>query len=490
MGRRTMNSTGAAPEGLMIGGERAGAADGRTLNIFNPSNGQQIARVAQAGSGDIDRAVRVASATFASAEWGGRAPADRARMVMRLGQLISEGSEELAALETRDTGKPLSQSRADAAAAARYFEFFAGIADKLMGETIPVGPGYLDYTLREPIGVAAHIVPWNYPLQIASRGVAAALSAGCTVVLKPSSAAPLTCLRLGELALEAGLPPGALNVVPGTGADAGAALAGHPGVGRITFTGSFETGRQVAAIAAQRVCPISLELGGKSPNIVFADADLDAAASGVLSSIFVNAGQMCGAGSRLLVEREAHKPLLERLLERVRAIRLGPGIDDPDMGPLISAEQLDRVESYIQSARDEGAQVLAGGNRPRNPELAGGFFIEPTLIDGVSPDMRVAQEEIFGPVLAIIPFDGVDSAVDLANGIRFGLVAGIWTRDISLAIAMAERVEVGQVYVNTFGPGSPELPVAGRKDSGYGVAKGLEAVRGYLHLKNVLIKYG
>jgi len=358
-----------------------------------------------------------------------------------------------------------------------------------MGHTIPLGPRFLDFTIREPIGVSAQIVPWNYPIQISARGVAPALAAGCTVVLKPSSEAPMTALRLGEIALECGLPGGVLNVVPGTGSEAGAALASNPEINQLTFTGSLEVGVQVAKMAAENVVPVVMELGGKSPNIVFADAVLEPTVKGVANAIFQNAGQTCSAGSRLLVERKMHDAFVERLVEHATSMRIGPGVDDPDIGPIISKRQLDTIHRYVESARTEGATVVAGGNRPVDPTLGGGYYFQPTLLDHVSPNMQVAQEEIFGPVLSIICFDELDEAAELANRSQYGLLAGVWTRDINKALILATRIKVGQVYVNTYGAGGGvELPFGGYKKSGYGREKGLEALASYTQVKNVCIR--
>jgi acyl-CoA reductase-like NAD-dependent aldehyde dehydrogenase len=411
--------------------------------------------------------------------------------MQRIAQALRDRLEELATLESRDNGKPLRQARTDVQVAARYFEFFAGIADKIMGHTIPLGPGYLDYTVREPIGVSAHIVPWNYPIQIGARGVAPALAAGCAVVLKPSSEAPMTALRLGEIALACGLPPGVLNVVPGTGSEAGTALAGHPHINQLTFTGSVDVGIQVAKMAAQNVVPVVMELGGKSPNIVFADADFDLAVQGVATAIFQNAGQTCSAGSRLLVERKAHREFVERLAAKANGMRVGPGVSDPDMGPIISRKQLETVEKYVRVGTAEGARIAAGGERPSDPSLGKGYYFRPTLLESVSADMRVAQEEIFGPVLAIIDFDDIEEAAAVANRSDYGLVAGIWTRDINKAMTLASRIRSGQVYINTYGAGGGvELPFGGYKKSGYGREKGLESLASYTQVKNVCVKFG
>src|SRR6187551_1132530 len=374
-------------EQLIINGERVSASDGGTFDVFDPSTGELLATVAKATKADVSRAVAAAHSAMESKTWGGLAPAERGRIMNRVAAALRERAEELATLESRDNGKPLRQARTDVQVAARYFEFFAGIADKIMGNTIPLGPGFLDFTVREPIGVSAQIVPWNYPIQIGARGVAPALAAGCAVVLKPSSEAPMTALRLGEIGLECGLPPGALNVIPGTGSEAGVALASHPDINQLTFTGSVDVGIGVAKMAADNVVPVVMELGGKSPNVVFADADLDLAAAGVATAIFQNAGQTCSAGSRLLVERKAHDALVARLTERAAAMRVGPGVTDPDMGPIISKKQLEMIEGYVQIGKGEGAHVAAGGARPSGPDLGRGFFFQPTLLDRVSPDM-------------------------------------------------------------------------------------------------------
>jgi acyl-CoA reductase-like NAD-dependent aldehyde dehydrogenase len=477
-------------EQLILNGERTQASDGQTFDVYDPSSGDVLATVAKATKADVDRAVATPHDALESKAWGGMLPAERGRIMIRIAQALRDRLEELATLESRDNGKPLRQARTDVQVAARYFEFFAGVADKIMGNTIPLGPGFLDFTVREPIGVSAHIVPWNYPIQIGARGVAPALAAGCAVVLKPSSEAPMTALRLGEIALTCGLPPGVLNVVPGTGSEAGTALASHPGINQLTFTGSVDVGIQVAKMAAENVVPVVMELGGKSPNVVFADADFDLAVQGVANAIFQNAGQTCSAGSRLLVERSAHDPFVERLAQRAKAMRLGPGVSDPDMGPIISRRQLETIERYVKIGKDEGAGIAAGGRRPADPALGRGFYFEPTLLDRVSPEMRVAQEEIFGPVLAIMTFEDIDGAARLANRSQYGLVAGIWTRDVNKAMALASAIKSGQVFINTYGAGGGvELPFGGYKKSGYGREKGLESLASYTQVKNVCIKF-
>jgi acyl-CoA reductase-like NAD-dependent aldehyde dehydrogenase len=487
-----MPSTASADvEGLIIDGHRTPASDGGVLDVPNPSTGERLARVAKGTREDVDRAVAAARAALHSKTWAGITAAERGRIMLAIAQRIRERAEDLAVLESTDNGKPLRQARADVQVAARYFEFYGGAADKIMGHTIPLGPGLLDFTVREPIGVSAQIIPWNYPIQIGARGVAPALAAGCAVVLKPAEDAPMTALRLGEIALECGLPPGVLNVVTGDGPGTGQALASHPGINQLTFTGSVEVGIAVAKMAADHIVPVVMELGGKSPNIVFADADMDLAAKGVANAIFQNAGQTCSAGSRLLIERKAHDELVDRLIAHTQKMRIGPGPEDPDLGPIISRKQLDTIERYIGIGRNEGAELVTGGRRPQEPRLQRGFYIEPTLLDGVKPGMRVAQEEIFGPVLAIMPFDDFEEAAAVADQTEYGLVAGIWTRDINRALTLANRLQSGQVYINTYGAGGGvELPFGGYKKSGYGREKGLEALASYTQVKNVCIRYG
>lgn len=482
-------TTGSELKGMIIAGEEVPAASGGFIEDRNPANGELLGTVASAGANDVDRAVRSAADAFART-WQRTRPAERGRILVRIAAAIRARADTLARTECLDTGKPLRQARADTEVAARYFEFYGGAADKILGTTIPLGTGLLDYTVREPLGVSAHIVPWNYPLQILGRGVAAALAAGNAVVLKPASQAPLTALAIGRIALDCGLPPGVLNVIPGSGAEAGSALASHRMVNQITFTGSIETGTHIMKMAAEHTIPVTLELGGKSPNIVFADADVAATVEGVANAIYQHAGQTCSAGSRLLLERKAHDSFLEKLTERVGRMTLGAGIDDPDIGPLITEDQRRRVLEYIALGKREGADIAYGGKAPQDERLSKGSFLEPTLLDRVSNEMRVAQEEIFGPVLVVIPFDEVEEAAAISNDSKYGLLAGIWTKDISKALALAERIQAGQIYINTYGAGGgAELPFGGYKQSGFGREKGLEGLVAYTQVKNVCVRY-
>jgi aldehyde dehydrogenase (NAD+) len=464
---------------------------GESVPVVDPSTGATFAQIARGTAADIDRAVRSARKAF-DGPWGRLAAAERGRLLHRWGALVLENAEELAQLESQDTGKPLKQARADAQALGRYFEFYAGAADKLHGDSIPYQEGYTVFTIREPHGVTGHIIPWNYPMQIFGRSVGAALAAGNACVVKPAEDACLSLLRVAALAAAAGFPSGALNIVTGLGAEAGQALTEHHDVDHISFTGSPVTGRRVAQAAAVRHCPVTLELGGKSPQIVFADADLDAVVPVIVSAIIQNAGQTCSAGSRLLVERGLYEPLLERLSVRFSALRAGPASMDLDLGPLVSRKQQNLVDGFLCEARSAEVPVMAQGTIV-DEAPAGGFYQAPVLLRDVPAAHRVWQEEVFGPVLAAQVFsdEDEDEALALANGTQFGLVAGVWTRDGARQLRFARKLRSGQVFINNYGAGGGvELPFGGVKASGYGREKGFEALYGFTTLKTIAIKHG
>jgi aldehyde dehydrogenase (NAD+) len=470
-----------------IDGEWAAPDNDSWFPTYDPARGVVLAELARGAAVDVDRAVLAAERAFSS--WQYTDGIERARLLLKMAHKILDEKEHLARLESLDTGKPLSQARTDVDVASRYFEFYGGIADKFGGETIPLPGPYLDYTLREPLGVCAVIIPWNYPLQIGARGIAAPVAVGNTVVLKPAEEASLTTLELARIADDVGFPPGVVNVVTGLGEEAGAALVRHHGVSHVTFTGSVEVGRQVAAEAGQHVVPVTMELGGKSPNIVFASADLQRAIPVVVRSIVQNAGQTCSAGSRLIVEERIHDEVVAGVLERFKALRLGPGVEDPDVGPLISDRQKARVLGFLATAGKSGQPVLQAGQLPS--DLAQGNFVLPTLVDRAPLDSQVVQEEIFGPVVAVSTFRTEEEAVTLANGTQYGLVSAIWTRDVGQAHRIARQLKSGQVFINTYGAGGGvEMPFGGYGLSGYGREKGVEALRHYTQVKNVCVHTG
>ena len=456
-----------------------------TLSAVDPATREPFAEVPAATPADVDDAVARARRVRATArDW--RTPARRAAALTALARLIEAEAGELAELECRDTGKPLAQARADVAVTVRYFDFYAGAADKLDGRTIPLGPDHVDYTIREPWGVCGQIIPWNYPLQVTARCAAPALAAGNAVVLKPSELASVTPVRLAALAAEAGVPDGMLQVLCGAG-DVGGALAAHPGVDHVTFVGSPRTGSLVAHACAERLAPVELELGGKSPNIVFADADLERVVPAVVRALVQNAGQSCSAGTRLLVERSRYDEVLEATAAALSAVTIGPGLEDPDLGPLISSGQHRHALGMLERARDGGGgELRLGGGVPE--AFADGWYVEPTLVADVPAASELFNEEVFGPVLAATAFDDEDEAVALANGTPYGLVAGVWTNHLSRAHRVAAEVGAGQVFVNSYGvAGGVELPFGGVKRSGYGRGKGMEALLGYTQVKNVCI---
>ncbi len=469
---------------VFIGGEWRAATDGGVLPLEDPSSGAAIGEIAAATVADVDAAVTAARASL-QGSWGELTAAERGRLLARMGRMVAGEVESLAEMEARDVGKPLKQARADALALARYLEYYGGCADKFHGETIPYLNDYTVYTLREPHGVTGHIIPWNYPMQIIGRSVVAALATGNAAVLKPAAEACLTALEFARIAAEAGLPPGALNVIPGTGIDAGAPLAAHPGVNHVSFTGSTNVGVAVQSAAARNTVPVTLELGGKSPQLVFDDADLDAALPFLVNAGVQNAGQTCSAGSRILVQRGIYDSLVSRLSERFAALRVGPAIDDLDVGPLISAKQKSLVSSFIDRGRESGLKVAAEGALAENAP-SGGHYVRPILFVDVDPDHELAQQEIFGPVVVVIPFDTEAQALHIANGAQYGLVAGIWTRDGARQMRLARQLRAGQVFINNYGAGGGvELPFGGVGRSGHGREKGFEALYGFTAVKTV-----
>jgi len=457
------------------------AAGGRTFETIDPATGEPICEVAQAGAADVASAAAAARDAL-DGPMRKLSPAKRGGLIHGLAELVKRNGDELAELESLDNGKPVAAARGDIAATVNHLRYYAGWPTKIEGETIPVSArDVLCYTLREPVGVCAQIVPWNFPLVMAAWKISPALAAGCTVILKPAEQTPLTALRLGELALEAGFPPGALNVLTGDG-DTGSALVDEPGIDKVAFTGSTEVGREIGAKCGRSLKRVTLELGGKSPNIILPDADLDAAVKGSFQGIYFNSGQACNAGSRLFVHDGLFDEAVERLAGFARDAKLGPGLDpQTQFGPLVSAEQLARVRGYIDSGVEAGAEIVAGGEGPEG----GGYFVPPTLFTGVADSMRIAREEIFGPVLVAMPFSDLDEVAERANDTDYGLAAGLWTRDVSNAHKLAAKLEAGSVYINSWGGGDPAAPFGGYKASGIGREKGHANLDAYLETKTV-----
>ncbi|WP_445612881.1 aldehyde dehydrogenase family protein [Geobacillus sp. YF-1] len=474
---------------LWIDGEWRPAASGERFDVIDPATGEVTARVADAGEDDIDAAVTVAEEAFSDRRWLAISPLERGRILRRIAELIRQHHDELAWLMTRENGMPINMARfIEIPLAADCFDFFASLVVKPQGEVLPfsvagTAPDYMAWTVKEPIGVAGLITPWNFPLLMPTWKIAPALAAGCTMVVKPAPETPLTALKLAELCQEAGVPDGVVNVLPGRD-EAGKALVRHPRVPKIAFTGETATGRHILQAAAPHIKRVTLELGGKSPNIIFADADLEQAAKSALFGVFYNSGQVCQAGSRILVERSVYETFVQLLADRANTLRMGPGMSArTDIGPVVSREQYDKVLRYIDIGRQEGAKLVAGGNA--RPEL-GGYFIEPTIFADVKPSMRIAREEIFGPVAAVIPFADEEEAVRLANDTIYGLAAAVWTNDIKRALRLARRVKSGTVWINTYQVLSPTAPFGGYKQSGLGRELGMQALEPYLETKTVI----
>jgi betaine-aldehyde dehydrogenase len=474
---------------MVIGGEQVDAADGQTFDVVNPATGNVIATAPLGGREDVDRAVAAAKKAFEDRKgWATWAAGKRGRTLSKFASLIKANSEELARLESRNVGKPITGARGEVVGASLVFEYYAGAANKIFGETIPVSKPGLDFTLREPIGVVGLIVPWNFPILMASWKLGPALAAGNAAILKPASYSPLTAIRLGELALEAGIPAGILNVVTGPGGTAGASIAAHHGVGKVAFTGETATGQEIMRLASGNVKKISLELGGKSANIVFADADLEKFARESPYAVFDNSGQDCCARSRILVERSVHDKVVELFAEATRNVKVGDPEDDAtEMGTLVSQRQLERVMDYIDVGRQEGARVVVGGSAPDDAALKGGAYLMPTVFDNVSNDMRIAREEIFGPVVGIIPFDSEDEGLRLANETPYGLSGSIWSRDIGRALRAAKALQAGVISVNSNSSVHTEAPFGGYKMSGIGRELGMHALDLYTETKNVFV---
>ncbi len=468
-----------------IAGKPVAPASGAFLDTIDPATEEPLARFARSAGEDVDDAVQAAHRAQ-HGDWSSIAPADRGRLLERLAGLIDRERENLARLETLDAGKPLDNSRGDIDGVVETLRYNAGAADKMEGVTVPLGRDVVDFTMLEPLGVTAHIVPWNFPLGMAVRSLAPALAAGCTSVLKPAEQSPLSALAFARLAEEAGIPDGVVNVVTGLGEEAGEALVRHPLVRGITFTGSVETGRRIMSTAAQGIKPVVLELGGKNPMIVLADADLDRAVDDAIDASFDNTGQVCSSASRYLLAPEVREEFIERLCAAAASLSIGPGLENLSLGPVISSEQYARVRGHIDTGVTAGGRIRHGGGRP--PHLDRGYFVEPTVFDRVSADMAIAREEIFGPVGVAVDIKDADQAVTVANGLGYGLAAGVYTRDISRALSMAQRLEHGSVWINGWFMGGVQAPTGGMKQSGIGRERGLAGVRNYLAVKNVAVR--
>lgn len=474
--------------GLWIDGREIPAQSGESFPVIDPGLGEMIGTVARGGQDDVDRAVAVAHQAFMSPSWHTLNPYQRGHLLWKWARKIEEEKDSIAQLLSLENGKPLRQAHDEVGTTIRNFEYYAGWADKIHGRVVPARYEVFDYILIEPLGVVGHIIPWNYPLDIFARGVAPCLAVGNTVVAKPAEETPLSTLELARLASEVGFPEGVVNVITGLGPEAGASLAGHPGIQALAFCGSIDTGKKVLAVAAQHITPVvSLEMGGKSPCIIFSDADVERAAENMAWSICYNAGQSCGALSRLLIPRDLLPKVVEKMKNTMASINLGYGQEDPDMGPLVSEEQLESVTGYIEEGRREGANLLFGGRRPDSSPLAKGYFIEPTLFSDVQPGMRIVEEEIFGPVVGIMTFESEAEAIEMANASKYGLSAEIWTHDLSRTHRVATQLDVSHITVNGGGGFGVEAPFGGVKESGFGREGGYESILQYSRVKNVWI---
>jgi len=475
------------PNGHFIDGAFSRPGHNRSMESFDPGSAKAFASFTAGTEADVDDAVASARKAFETS-WRDVLPVERARILLRASQLILENIDRLAIVECLDSGKPLNEAMGDVRGAARTFEYYAGACDKLQGDSFPLGPDYLGYSIHEPVGVTAHIIPWNFPISTAARGFAPALAAGCAVVAKPAEQTPFTALMLAEVLSQAGLPDGLCNVLTGTGQEVGAPLTRHTGVDHITFTGSVLTGSTVMKTAADDITRVVLELGGKSPVVVMKDCDQDKAVAGVLGAIYEHAGQICSAGSRLIIDKAIHDEFMEELVAKTKALSLGHGLRDPNVGPVNSAQHLDKINGFLDRAKARGLNIVAGGNVTVDPETGAGWFFEPTIVDGVDQADELAQEEVFGPVLTVQVADDADHAVALANDCQYGLVAGIFTKDFSAAHQMARKIDAGQIYINEYFAGGVEVPFGGNKKSGFGREKGIEGLKSYCKTKSVAAK--
>ena len=470
---------------MVIHGSHVHADSNEVYEVINPASEEIIASLPRGTAQDVERAVSSSNDAFLNV-WREISPSERGLLLNTLADLIENETDKLAELETLNVGKPRKESIGNVKSAVNYFRYYGGAADKLQGDSIPLGRNYIDFTMLDPLGVTAHIVPWNLPLSIACRSLAPALAAGNTAVVKPAALTPLSTLRLAELCLEAGIPDGVVNVVTGYGSEVGAPLVKHPLIRGITFTGAVGTGKNILRMAADGIKTVVAELGGKSPLIVFDDANLDLAVKDALRSSFINAGQVCSASTRLILHSAIREKFLDQLSSEIKTLEIGPGIEDLDLGPLVSKDQLETVTEYVRIGISEGANLICGGKSPENFDK--GFFFEPSLFDKVNPGMRIAQEEIFGPVLVSLSFEDEKEALDIANNVSFGLVAGVYTRDIGKALRMARDIQAGQVWINGWFIGGCQAPFGGYKESGLGREKGMAALMNYVEIKNIGIR--